>query len=804
MKPGEETLGEASQMLRDILQSNKDKKVHEQLNDNNNTLTPFDSVHHPALKTFCTASESDQEMMSSMMRAKASSSKAISDDTDANSDNYGNLSGDESDLDSTCEQVNHDDLHKENDLDNEVTSPAENVSTSDSKEAKRARVENILTTIRQSPQAGFESLTQASFEMKRQKRKQPAPQQHDVRSILAPETKKRRVEMRLMLQEHIRNLEEQRMYAVKKMCDLEEQERDVTNGREDAENEMYEEENGLIQDNFLHGSSRDKDALTPTTNGLSPRSNTREEPNFLSSTPIRFGGRTEEETEREARHTPKSVRRDGIPLQNGDVPIASILPPQVGLHRVALSLKSEIIQAVTQAVDTVLEKHANSMSQQQPEPHHQHRQQQHHQQQQQQQNQLQQQQREQQQKEQEFRQTSLIMPRLRQEREALRETMSNTQPERKPELIVPYPDHLSFLERFSQSRMPADKISAFEPLHRSETDFITPHTTSGMSFTPHYPYYMHAGLLPPVFPVEPEQTEALPLVVSNQPKKKRTKVTDTRLSPRAKSALLEAGPGGLPSIMDHVERGHHGLPAPFPHYLPHVLPTSVAITNPSLHRSDLFSFRFHESMYDPHMASPPVTERHSPKSPPDSMHLLKSDIFDTSASESMDGQTSQKTCTLTPMHLRKAKLMFFYTRYPNSGILKIYFPDVSFNKNNTAQLVKWFSNFREFFYIQMEKYARQAVADGCKHADDLFVNRDSELFRHLNLHYNRNNQIEAPDSFRLVVEATLREFFRAIYGKKDLESSWKKAIYKVIARMDEQMPEFFKSPNWMEQLGEVP
>ena len=52
------------------------------------------------------------------------------------------------------------------------------------------------------------------------------------------------------------------------------------------------------------------------------------------------------------------------------------------------------------------------------------------------------------------------------------------------------------------------------------------------------------------------------------------------------------------------------------------------------------------------------------------------------------------TCTLTPMHLRKAKLMFFYTRYPNSGILKIYFPDVSFNKNNTAQLVKWFSNFR--------------------------------------------------------------------------------------------------------------
>ena len=50
--------------------------------------------------------------------------------------------------------------------------------------------------------------------------------------------------------------------------------------------------------------------------------------------------------------------------------------------------------------------------------------------------------------------------------------------------------------------------------------------------------------------------------------------------------------------------------------------------------------------------------------------------------------------TLTPMHLRKAKLMFFWVRYPSSAILKMYFPDIKFNKNNTAQLVKWFSNFR--------------------------------------------------------------------------------------------------------------
>ena len=56
--------------------------------------------------------------------------------------------------------------------------------------------------------------------------------------------------------------------------------------------------------------------------------------------------------------------------------------------------------------------------------------------------------------------------------------------------------------------------------------------------------------------------------------------------------------------------------------------------------------------------------------------------------------TDGHNATLTPMHLRKAKLMFFWVRYPSSAIIKMYFPDIKFNKNNTAQLVKWFSNFR--------------------------------------------------------------------------------------------------------------
>ena len=53
-----------------------------------------------------------------------------------------------------------------------------------------------------------------------------------------------------------------------------------------------------------------------------------------------------------------------------------------------------------------------------------------------------------------------------------------------------------------------------------------------------------------------------------------------------------------------------------------------------------------------------------------------------------------------------------------------------------------FSVCREFYYIQMEKYARQALAEGVKNAEDLIVTTDSELYRVLNLHYNRNNQID--------------------------------------------------------------
>ena len=368
-------------MLRDILQSKEKSKLqqqHERLGDNNNTLKTFDTVTNPSpLNNFCTASDSDShEMMNSLMRGKSSSSKANSEDNDAHSENYNNLSGDESDLDSAYGPINcGDDVPKENDTEqDDATSPADNLSPSDSKEAKRARVENILTTIRQSPQAGFDSLAQASYEMKRQKRKQPQPQQHDVKSLLAPEPKYRKVE-RMVLQEHIRQLQEQ-LHAVKRsfhqissQCDSDDDDdKDLTNGREDLENE---ETASPLHDNFLRASLRDKDATTPATNGLSPRGHTRDEPGMFSSTPLRFNGKSLGEGLGDVTHVLRG-RDSHVPQIPGFALPAFTQQP--GLQRVALTLKSEILQAVTQAVDsavsTVLEKHAGCMNeQQQPDPH---------------------------------------------------------------------------------------------------------------------------------------------------------------------------------------------------------------------------------------------------------------------------------------------------------------------------------------------------------------------------------------------------------------------------------------------------
>ncbi|XP_042181094.1 prospero homeobox protein 1-like [Oncorhynchus tshawytscha] len=198
---------------------------------------------------------------------------------------------------------------------------------------------------------------------------------------------------------------------------------------------------------------------------------------------------------------------------------------------------------------------------------------------------------------------------------------------------------------------------------------------------------------------------------------------------------------------------------------------------------------------------------HRQSSPPqhgggsEGLSLIKSecgDLQDMADISPYSGGTIQEG--LSPNHLKKAKLMFFYSRYPSSNMLKTFFSDVKFNRCITSQLIKWFSNFREFYYIQMEKFARQAINEGVTTNEDLSVGRESELYRALNMHYNKANDFEVPERFLEVSQLTLREFFNAIVAGKDVDPSWKKAIYKVICKLDSEVPEVFKSPNCLQEL----
>ncbi|XP_041514236.1 prospero homeobox protein 2 isoform X2 [Microtus oregoni] len=123
-----------------------------------------------------------------------------------------------------------------------------------------------------------------------------------------------------------------------------------------------------------------------------------------------------------------------------------------------------------------------------------------------------------------------------------------------------------------------------------------------------------------------------------------------------------------------------------------------------------------------------------------------------------------------------------------------------FNRCITSQMIKWFSNFREFYYIQMEKYARQAISDGVTNPKMLAVLRDSETFRVLNTHYNKGNDFEVPDCFLEIATLTLQEFFRAVSTGKDSDPSWKKPIYKIISKLDSDIPEILKSSNYAQEL----
>lgn len=44
--------------------------------------------------------------------------------------------------------------------------------------------------------------------------------------------------------------------------------------------------------------------------------------------------------------------------------------------------------------------------------------------------------------------------------------------------------------------------------------------------------------------------------------------------------------------------------------------------------------------------------------------------------------------------------------------------------------------------MQMEKYAKQAIAEGIRNKEEIIVTTESEIYKQLNQHYNRNNIIQ--------------------------------------------------------------
>ncbi|MBN3292195.1 PROX1 protein, partial [Polypterus senegalus] len=232
-------------------------------------------------------------------------------------------------------------------------------------------------------------------------------------------------------------------------------------------------------------------------------------------------------------------------------------------------------------------------------------------------------------------------------------------------------------------------------------------------------------------------------------------------------------------------------PIPKKHYLPQTaLPMNYS---PVVHENQILE---HILKYGPHrnfsslQCISPSVERSPPQSADFPWEAMK--VKSKVTSTHLAHQLHEKTLSQVPAGSMCLPHVKMECADPQSLADRILF-----NRCITSQLIKWFSNFREFYYIQMEKFARQAIMDGINNRKDLVVTRDSELFRALNMHYNKANDFQVPERFLEVAEITLQEFFNAISMAKDCDPSWKKAIYKVICKLDSEVPDQFKSSNFI-------
>ena len=454
----------------------------------------------------------------------------------------------------------------------------------DSMEAKRARVENIITNMRTSP-TRTPSDNNNIGESRKQKRKQHAPQQHgDTKPSedAPPNPKFGRLD-----QDHIKN----HLHQMHKNLD------------------MMHQRNG-------HFSMFDKDSqFNPYLNDVAKRLHGGAEnitPSPLERLDLfrRFPMVPYDSNPFDPSNYLKQANNNNKPLRDQELTkqqTATTEPNNNDLNNLAKVLKAEISNSVGTLVDSIVARFVTNQKKEEKRP-------------------------------------AVHQP----YRELLRE----------PIVIKPQEDP-SKPSSPDLYKTPRSKVTdkVLNPLMENSLKFHADMTRPHHPLFPPPPYFPHMNVpsMQPLYAKEPEQTEALPLIVTT-PKKKRTKVTDTRLSPRAARALLQENshPGmeDKPSPLHHLQHPHPHLP-PHPlleHYqsplIPVSLPTSVAIPNPSLQHSDVLAMysnaepnMFSDMLQQHHMAasrSPPMGDFGSPNT----AHLPMGDgMFNMKNDDSFDTQS---------------------------------------------------------------------------------------------------------------------------------------------------------------------
>ena len=455
----------------------------------------------------------------------------------------------------------------------------EGTGSKDEVQAKKARVENIISTMARCTGGPNGEMSQA--EQRRQKRKQNSPQQHDSRGTDHSAAKYRKTEEKDVLKKQLKEMQDQLLAMQQRYLQL------------------FEVENSAPQGEGPEGEEGKRKS------GVGGQGERREEKKNSGLTL-----ETEIDPSQLITEASKLVKEQELVTKHAQIALNNSARD---IHNLANTLKLELNSTVSSVVDNIMAKFVRQQkknnlspplrnmaastgtemtdaSQQTVQHQHQHQQQ----------------------------------------KEQNQEHQPNDLPHR---ASPPKPIRTKVTDK---------QLPIVESPNRQMCDLQRPH------FTPPFPHHPFYGLPSPLTHhghnpyKQPEQTEPMPLVVTT-PKKKRTKVTDTRLSPRAARALLTDNnqmhqphhpllhphhpqhphhehPDQPPH---HHQQPHHHPHHPHPHHLQHhdpyghpllpvALPTSVAIPNPSLQHSDVLAMYTHGSEHPAFHNEGTHSSSHSP------------------------------------------------------------------------------------------------------------------------------------------------------------------------------------------------